>query len=301
VDRHEKDWTEAFAQSTQMSRRGFAATGLVAGFTLCTGPLNAATIVTDEIGLDVAEVKIPVSDSAPNGGRTMPGYRARPKGKSNLPVVLVVQEIFGVHEHIRDICRRFAKQGYYAIAPSLYFRYGDPGKYDMETVHQLMTDIVSKVPDSEVMSDLDSTLRFAAGEGADAKRAAITGFCWGGRIVWLYAAHNRSLKAGVAWYGQLRGPQPANPLRPNYPLDLVNGIDAPVLGLYGGQDKGIPVSDVEAMKAALAQAGKRKSKLQVFMDTGHGFFADYRPSYNEKDAQTGWRELLAWFHRYGVG
>jgi carboxymethylenebutenolidase len=300
LNRHDRNWTEAFARSTQLSRRGFAATGLVAGFTLCTGPLNAATIVTDANGLDVAVVRIPVFDSAQHAGRTMPGYRARPKGKSNLPLILVVQEIFGVHEHIRDICRRFAKLGYYAVAPSLYFRYGDPGKYDMSTVQQLVTDIVSKVPDSEVMLDLDSTLRFAGADGADAKRVGITGFCWGGRIVWLYAAHNQNLKAGVAWYGQLRGPQPINPLRSKYPLDLVNKINAPVLGLYGGQDKGIPVSDVEAMKAALAQAGKRKSTLQVFMDAGHGFFADYRPSNNEKDAQTGWRELQAWFHRCGV-
>ncbi|HEY8696180.1 MAG TPA: dienelactone hydrolase family protein, partial [Rhizomicrobium sp.] len=190
--------------------------------------------------------------------------------------------------------------GYYAIAPSLYARYRDPGKYDMSTAQQLVTDIVAKVPDSEVMSDLDSTVAFASGDGADAARLAITGFCWGGRIVWLYAAHNPKLKAGVAWYGQLRGPSPVNPLRPRYPLDLVNEINAPVLGLYGGQDQGIKVSDMEAMKAALAGAGKLKSKLEVFMDAGHGFFADYRPSYNEKDAQAGWRELLDWFRKNGV-
>jgi carboxymethylenebutenolidase len=300
LNRHDRNWAEAFARSTQLSRRSVAASGLVAGFTLCTGPLNAATIITDATGLDAAEVRIPVFDSAKNAGRQMPGYRARPKGKSNPPLVLVVQEIFGVHEHIRDICRRFAKLGYYAIAPSLYFRYGDPGKYGMSTAQQLMSDIVSKVPDSDVMSDLDSALQFAGGDGADAKRAGITGFCWGGRIVWLYAAHNQNMKAAVSWYGQLRGPQPPNPLRLKYPLDLVSGINTPVLGLYGGQDKGIPVSDVEAMRAALAQAGKRKSKLQVFMDAGHGFFADYRPSYNGKDAQTGWRELQDWFRQYGV-
>jgi carboxymethylenebutenolidase len=277
-----------------LSRRGFAASGLVAGFTLCTGPLNAATIVTDASGLDAGEVRVPVGDGQ------MPAYRAKPHGKANLPLVLVVQEIFGVHEHIRDICRRFAHFGYYAIAPSLYFRQGDPGKYDMNTAQQLMTDIVSKVPDNQVMSDLDAGVKFASGDGADARRLAITGFCWGGRIVWLYAAHNQNLKAGVAWYGQLRGPQPPNPLRPKYPLDLVDQIDAPVLGFYGGQDKGIPVSDIEAMKAALAKAGKLKSKLEVFMDAGHGFFADYRPSYNETDAKQGWGELLAWFRKCGV-
>jgi carboxymethylenebutenolidase len=294
MDSHDLDAAAAFVRSTQFSRRGFAATSLVAGFTLCTGPLNAATIVTDSKGLDAGEVKVPVT------GGTVPAYRAKPAGKTNLPLVLVVHEIFGVHEHIRDICRRFAHQGYYAIVPSLYARYGDPGKYDMSTAQQLVTDIVAKVPDSEVMSDLDSTAAFASGDGADAARLAITGFCWGGRIVWLYAAHNPKLKAGVAWYGQLRGPLPANPQRPRYPLDLVNEINAPVLGLYGGQDQGIKVSDMEDMKAALAGAGKRKSKLEVFMDAGHGFFADYRPSYNEKDAKQGWAELLAWFKKNGV-
>lgn len=294
VDRNDRDWATTFARSTQLSRRGFSATGLVVGFTLCTGPLNAATIVTNANGLDAGEVRVPVA------GAQMPAYRAKPHGKTSLPLVLVVQEIFGVHEHIRDICRRFAHLGYYAIAPSLYSRQGDPGKYDMNTVHQLMMDIVSKVPDSEVMSDLDATVKFASADGADSRRLGITGFCWGGRIVWLYAAHNQNVKAAVSWYGQLRGPQPANPLRPKYPLDLVDQLNAPVLGFYGGQDKGIPVSDVEDMKAALAKAGKRKSKLQVFMDAGHGFFADYRPSYNEKDAKQGWGELLAWFRKYGV-
>jgi carboxymethylenebutenolidase len=294
MNKVEQDWAIAFARSTQLSRRGFAATGLVAGFTLCTGPLNAATIVTDANGLDAGEVRVPVADGQ------MPAYRARPHGKTDLPLILVVQEIFGVHEHIRDICRRFAHLGYYAIAPSLYFRQGDPGKYDMSTAQQLMTDIVSKVPDNEVMSDLDAALKFANSDGADSRRLGITGFCWGGRIAWLYAAHNQSVKAAVAWYGQLRGPQPPNPLRPKYPLELVDQINAPILGFYGGQDKGIPVSDVEAMKAALAKGGKLKSRLQVFMDTGHGFFADYRPSYNEKDAKQGWSELLAWFRKYGV-
>jgi len=294
MDRHSQDWTVAFQRSTQFSRRGFAATSLVAGFTLATGPLNAATIVTDAKGLDAGEVKVPVSDGE------IPAYRAKPQGKTNRLVVLVVQEIFGVHEHIRDICRRFAKLGYYAIAPSLYAREGDPGKYDMNTVQQLMTDIVAKVPDAQVMSDLDATVKFASSDGADAKRLGITGFCWGGRIVWLYAAHNPNLKAAVAWYGPLRGPTPPNPLRPKYPLNLVNELRAPVLGLYGGQDQGIKLSDIEEMRAELARAGKRNSKIQVFMDSGHGFFADYRPSYNEKDAKQGWRDLLAWFKQHGV-
>ncbi|HEY8697116.1 MAG TPA: dienelactone hydrolase family protein, partial [Rhizomicrobium sp.] len=195
MDKFDLNDAIAFARSTQFSRRGFAATSLVAGFTLCTGPLNAATIATDDKGLDAGEVKVPVA------GGSMAAYRARPAGRTHLPMVLVVQEIFGVHEHIRDICRRFAKLGYYAIAPSLYARYGDPGKYDLNSVQQLFTNIVSKVPDSEVMSDLDASVKFASGDGADAKRLGITGFCWGGRIVWLYAAHNPNLKAAVAWYG----------------------------------------------------------------------------------------------------
>ena len=277
-----------------VTRRTFAATGLVAGFTLATGPLNAATIVTDANGLDAGEVSIPVSDGK------IPGYRAKPSGKTHLPIIIVVQEIFGVHEHIRDICRRLAHQGYYAIAPSLYARYGDPGKYDLAHVQQLMTDIVSKVPDAEVMTDIDSTVAFATPDGADTTRLGITGFCWGGRITWLYIAHNQNVKAGVAWYGPLRGPVPPNPLRPEYPLDLVAKINAPVLGLYGGLDTGIGVANMEDMKAALAGAGKLKSKIEIFMDAQHGFFADYRPSYNEKDAQQGWRELLAWMKMNGV-
>jgi carboxymethylenebutenolidase len=300
MDKQDLDEMIALARSTQLSRRGFATSGLVAGFTLCTGPLNAAAIMTDTAGLDTTEVRIPVFDTAKQAGRMMPGYMARPKGKAGAPLVLVVQEVFGVHEHIRDICRRLAKLGHYAVAPSLYFRYGDPGKYDMNSLKQLFTDIVAKVPDSEVMSDLDSTAAFATKDGADAERLAITGFCWGGRIVWLYAAHSPNLKAAVAWYGQLRGPQPPSPLRPRYPLDLVSELKAPVLGLYGGQDQGIPVSDVEAMRAALAQAGKRNCQLEVFMDAGHGFFADYRPSYNQKDAETGWREALSWFRKNGA-
>jgi carboxymethylenebutenolidase len=279
---------------SELSRRTFAATGLVAGFTLCTGPLNAATIVTDANGLDAGEISIPVSDGK------IPGYRAKPAGKTNCPTVLVVQEVFGVHEHIKDICRRFAHLGYYAIAPSLYARYGDPGKYDMDHLQGLFTDIVAKVPDHEVMSDLDSSVAFAQSENADTKRLGITGFCWGGRIAWLYAAHNPNLKASVAFYGQLRGPATPNPLRPQYPLELAGQMHAPVLGFYGGQDKGNPMSDIEDMRVALAKAGNRDSKIVVFMDAQHGFMADYRPSYNEADAKDAWKQLLAWFKKNGV-
>jgi carboxymethylenebutenolidase len=277
-----------------ITRRVFAATGLVAGFTLCTGPLNAAVIVTDANGLDVEEVSIPVSDGK------IPGYRAKPAGRTKLPVILVVQEVFGVHEHIRDICRRLAHQGYYAIAPSLYARQGDPGIYDMSNVQQLLTNIVSKVPDAEVMSDLDATVGFASLDGGNVHKLGITGFCWGGRIVWLFTAHNPDVKAGVAWYGPLRGPSQVNPLRPEYPLDIAVEIKAPVLGLYGGLDKGITAADIADMNAALAKFGVHKSHIETFADAQHGFFADYRPSYNEKDAKQGWNELLAWFKANGV-
>jgi len=276
-----------------ITRRGFAATGLVAGFTLATGPLNAAAVVTDAKGLDAGDVAIPVADGH------IPGYRARPANRKHTAVMLVVQEVFGVHEHIRDICRRFAHLGYYAIAPSLYARYGDPGKYDMDHLQGLFNDIVVKVPDSEVMSDLDSSVAFAQSEGADTAKLGIVGFCWGGRIVWLYAAHNPDLKAGCAFYGQLRGPVPANPIRPLYPLDIAADLKAPVMGFYGGKDH-IPASDVTAMQAALAKAGKLDSVIHFFPDAEHGFFADYRPSYNEADAKEAWIEVRAFLKKHGV-
>jgi carboxymethylenebutenolidase len=282
-----------FSNGPAIPRRTFVST-LVAGFTLAAGPVSADAIITDTTGLDAGEVSVPVSDGK------IPAYRARPAGKTNAPVILVVQEVFGVHEHIKDICRRFAKLGAYAIAPSLYSRYGDPGKYDMNTLQGLFTDIVSKVPDHEVMSDLDSSVAFAGSEGADGTRLGITGYCWGGRIVWLYSAHSPALKAGTAFYGQLRGPATPNPLRPLYPLDIVKDLKAPVQGFYGGLDKGIPVSDIEAMRVALAKAGKLDSQIEVFMDAQHGFFADYRPSYNAKAAAEAWTRSKAWFHKYGV-
>jgi len=276
-----------------ITRRSFAATGLVTGFTLAAGPLNAAAIVTDTKGLDAGEVSVPVSDGQ------IPAYRARPSGKTKAPTVLVVQEIFGVHEHIKDLCRRLAHLGYYAIAPSLYARFGDPGKYDMAHIQGLVTDIVSKVPDDEVMHDLDSTVAFASGEGADTTKLAITGFCWGGRVVWLYAEHSSTLKAGVAWYGPLAGTP--NALRPHTATELAPELKAPVLGLYAGLDKNITAADIDAMRAALTQAGKTNSRIDVFPDAQHGFNADYRDTYNEKDAKEGWSRMLAWFRANGVG
>jgi len=275
-----------------ITRRSFAATGLVTGFTLAAGPLNAAAIVTDTKGLDAGEVSVPVSDGQ------IPAYRARPSGKTKAPTVLVVQEIFGVHEHIKDLCRRLAHLGYYAIAPSLYARFGDPGKYDMAHIQGLVTDIVSKVPDDEVMHDLDSTVAFASGEGADTAKLAITGFCWGGRVVWLYAEHSPTLKAGVAWYGPLAGTP--NALRPHTATELVPQLNAPVLGLYAGLDKNITAADIDAMRAALTKAGKTNSRIDVFADAQHGFNADYRDTYNEKDAKEGWSRMIAWFKANGV-
>jgi len=275
-----------------IARRTFVTT-LVAGFTLAAGPVRADAIVTDANGLDAGAVDITVSDGK------IPAYRAKPTGKSGAPVILVVQEIFGVHEHIKDLCRRLAHAGYYAIAPSLYARYGDPGKYDMPHIMDLMKDVVAKVPDKEVMSDLDATVAFAKSEGAQTASLGITGFCWGGRVVWLYAAHSPALKAGVAWYGPLAGTD--NEVRPHTAIELASQIKAPVLGLYAGLDQNITAADREAMKKALADAGNKKSTIEVFDDAQHGFNADYRPSYNEKDAKEGWARMLAWFKANGVG
>jgi len=278
-------------QSFILPRRAFVTT-LVAGFTLAAGPVSADAIVTDANGLEAGEVSIPVADGV------IPGYRARPAGVRHAAVVLVIQEIFGVHEHIKDLCRRLAHAGYYAIAPSLYARQGDPGKYDMPHIMDLMKDIVAKVPDAQVMTDLDSTVAFAKGEGAATRKLAITGFCWGGRVVWLYAAHSRALKAGVAWYGPLAGTD--NDLRPHTAIELAGEMKAPVLGLYAGQDHNITADDIDAMRKALAASGNAASRIDVFADAQHGFNADYRQTYNEADAKAGWARMLAWFRDNGV-
>jgi carboxymethylenebutenolidase len=274
-----------------MARRTFVTT-LVAGFTLAAGPLRADAIITDANGLEAGAVDVPVSDGK------IPAYRARPAATRQAPVVLVIQEVFGVHEHIKDLCRRLAHAGYYAIAPSLYARQGDPGKYDMAHVMDLINDIVAKVPDAEVMSDIDGAVAFAKSEGADTGKLAITGFCWGGRIVWLYAAHNHDLKAGAAWYGPLVGTD--NALRPHTAIELAAEVKAPVLGLYAGLDQNITAENIAAMQKALTAAGNTTSRIDVFPDAQHGFNADYRPSYNEKDAKEGWSRMLAWFKANGV-
>jgi carboxymethylenebutenolidase len=292
---HDK-WTgpelDSLIGKRELTRRQVIVTSLAAGFAAAAGPVHADTaITTSSEGLVAGEVKIPVAD----GG--IPAYRAMPERGGPFPVVLVVQEIFGVHEHIRDMCRRFAKEGYLAVATELYARQGDPAKYT--DWQQLYAEVVSKVPDSQVMSDLDATVEWIAKSGGgDVARLGITGFCWGGRIVWLYAAHSPKLRAGVAWYGRLAGQ--ATELQPRYPIDLVPELKAPVLGLYGGQDQGIPLADVERMRAALKAAGK-PCEIVVFPDAGHGFNADYRPSYRPEDAREGWRLCLEWFRRHGVG
>ena len=281
----------------EVSRRAFVAGSLAAGFALAVQPIAAQTVITtDAEGLEAGDVKIPVRDGE------MPGYRAMPAKGKNFPVAVVVQEIFGVHEHIKDICRRFAKLGYLAVAPSLYFRQGDTTQLKMEDVMK----VVAQVPDEQVMADLDSTVAFARASGkSDAKRVGITGFCWGGRIVWLYAAHNKDLDAGVAWYGRLVAAPNAkpNPLTPRQPIDLVDELKAPVLGLYGGKDTGIPVESVEQMRAALKKSKSkdaRASEIIVYPEAGHGFHADYRPSYNKEAATDGWQRLQAWFKKYGA-
>jgi carboxymethylenebutenolidase len=274
---------------TEFTRREFVVTSLAAGFALAVQPVSAQTITTDAAGLVAGEIKIPVT------GGELPGYRAVPDKGGPFPVVLVVQEVFGVHEHIRDICRRFAKLGYLAVAPELYARQGDVSK--LAEIKDIIS-IVSKVPDAQVMSDLDAATAWAqkSGNGNTAK-LGITGFCWGGRIVWLYAAHNPSLKAGVAWYGRLVG-QP-NELQPKNPIDLVAELKAPVLGLYGGDDPGIPLDTVERMRQAL-KAANNPSEIVVYPNTPHGFNADYRSSYRPEQAKDGWKRLQDWFKKYGA-
>jgi carboxymethylenebutenolidase len=275
-----------------LTRRDILVTSLATGFALAVQPVSADTITTDTEGLVVGEVRIPVK------GGEIPAYRAMPAQGKDFPIVLVVQEIFGVHEHIKDVCRRFAKQGYLAVAAELYARQGDVSK--IADWKQIMSEVVAKVPDAQVMSDLDAAVAWAGKSSqGDTKRIAVTGFCWGGRIVWLYAAHSPDLKAGVAWYGRLNGDR--TPLQPEYPLDVAADLKAPVLGLYGGKDQGIPLSDVDQMRAALEKAGKKDSKIVVFPDAPHGFLADYRPSYMPKEAADAWAQCLDWFRKHGVG
>ena len=272
-----------------LRRRELLLGSLAAGFAVAVRPISASTITTAAEGLIAGFVSIPVQ------GRTIPAYRARPAAGKNLPVVLVVQEIFGVHAYIQDVCRRLAREGYLAIAPSLFERQGDVTK--LPDIAAILP-VVAKVPDAQVMSDLDATVAWAASSGGGSiSKLGISGFCWGGRITWLYAAHNPKLKPGVAWYGRLVGT--STPEQPLYPLDLAAQIKAPVLGLYGGKDDGIPLETVERMQAALKAAGSR-SEIIVFPDAPHGFHADFRPTYRPEAAADGWRRLLVWFKANGV-
>ena len=281
---------DALVPAARLNRRGFIVTSLGAGFAASVLPVSAQTIMTSADGLVAGEVKVPTKDG------DMVAYRAMPATGANFPVVLVVQEIFGVHEHIKDVCRRFARLGYFAIAGEMFARQGDVSK--MTEIPKIVADVVSKVPDSQVMSDLDACVAFAKASGkANVDKLAVTGFCWGGRITWLYAAHNQNVKAGGAWYGRLVGA--TNAMNPANPIDLVDKINAPVLGLYGGADGGIPNDTVEQMRAALKQAGK-KSEITLYPDTPHAFNADYRPSYRKAAADDAWAKLTAWFKANGV-
>ena len=267
------------------SRRNFIQTAVGVGFAAAALPVCAQTIVTtDTQGLTAGVVMLNID------GQQVPMYRAQPEGKTNLPVVLVISEIFGVHEHIADVARRFAKQGYMALAADYFVRQGDAGKFT--NISELIKEVISKVPDEQVMKDIDAVVAWAKANGGNTDKLAITGFCWGGRITWMYAAHNPKVKAGVAWYGGLRGEQ--NALKPNHPVQIAAGLKVPVLGLYAAKDGGIPLDSVEQMKVELAK-GNSKSEFVVYPNSVHGFHADYRPSYNEVDAKDGWQRCLAWF------
>ncbi|HJV51567.1 MAG TPA: dienelactone hydrolase family protein [Noviherbaspirillum sp.] len=276
--------------SDGVDRRDFVKVALGTGFAAAVMPVAAQNVIkTDSAGLSTGEIRLNVN------GQAVPVYRAQPEGKSNLPVILVVSEIFGVHEHIADIARRFAKQGYLALAPDLFVRQGDPASYG--SIPELMKEVVSKVPDAQVMTDLDACVAWAKDNGGSVDKLGITGFCWGGRIVWLYCAHNPKVKAGVAWYGRLVGDKSER--TPAQPVDIAAALKVPVLGLYGGKDTGIPLDTVEKMKGELAK-GRSQSEIVVFPNSGHAFNADYRPSYVEADAKEAWQRCLAWFRKHGV-
>ena len=258
------------------------------GFAPAASPHASTLVRTPEEAIATGETTIPTQ------GENMPAYHAQPKdAKEPLPVIIVVQEIFGVHEHIRDLCRRLALEGYLAIAPELYFRQGDPNAYN--DIPTLFKELVSHVPDAQVMADLDHVANWAARNGGDAHRLGTTGFCWGGRIAWLYAAHNPQLKAAVAWYGRVTGDKTLT--SPVHPVDIAHNLSAPVLGLYGAQDESIPQETLENMRQAL-NAANATGEIIVYPQAGHAFNADYRSSYHEASATDGWQRMLAWFTRY---
>ncbi len=276
---------------TDLTRRQFiTVTALSAGFALAVHPIAAAVINTDAAGLIAGEVKIPVKDGS------IPAYRAMPATGSNFPVILVIQEIFGDHAHLQDICRRFAQLGYLAIAPEMFARQGDVSK--ITDIQEIISKVVSKVPDAQVMSDLDATVEWAQKSGkGNTNKLGITGFCWGGRIVWLYSSHNPKVKAGVAWYVRVVGN--STDLTPKQPIDIAASLKVPVLGLYGGKDQSIPNDTVEKMQEVL-KTGSSGSEIVLYPDAPHGFNADYRPTYREKEAKEAWKRMQDWFKKYGV-
>jgi carboxymethylenebutenolidase len=272
------------------SRRGFLQASALAGFASAvapTGALQAQTITTDTQGLDAAMVSIPTKTGA------IPAYMAKPAGKRGLATVVVMHEIFGVHEHIKDVCRRFAKQGYLAVAPEFFHRQGDPSK--LTDMAAIFANIVSKATDAQVLGDLQAALDWSVGNGGVKGLAGTTGFCWGGRIVWLASAAMPDLKGGVAWYGRIR--TTVNEANPMHPIDIAEKLKWPVLGLYGGADSGIPNSDVDEMKTKLSFGtdAAQASEIILYPDTPHAFHADYRPSYRKQQAEDGWKRCLAWF------
>jgi carboxymethylenebutenolidase len=281
------------ADANGTTRRFALKAAIGVGYAAAAMPIIAqSAIKTPVTGLVTGEVTIDVN------GFKMPAYRSAPAGKSDLPVVLVISEIFGVHEYIADVTRRLAQAGYMAIAPELFVRQGDPNEYG--ELAKLQSEIIAKVPDAQVMADLDATVAWASRNGGNAQKLAITGFCWGGRITWLYAAHQPQLKAGVAWYGRLVGNTTAQ--TPAHPLALASQLKAPVLGLYGAADTGIPLDTVEKMKAALAlgPGAAKSSEFVVYPEAPHAFHADYRPSYRKAAADDGWQKMLNWFKKQGV-
>ena len=272
-----------------VTRRSFVMTTLITGFTRAVARAATAPIHTDETGLAAGEAQVPVSDGH------LPAYFARPQGAGPFPVILVIEEIFGVHDYIKDVCRRLAKLGYLAVAPELYARIGDPSKYT--DAQQIFSNIILKAPDAILLSDLDSTLAWAVANGGDGKRIGVTGFCRGGRDTWLFAEHNLNIKAAVAWYGPVKGP--VSEIQPHTPAEEAATLHCPLLGLYGGQDKSISPADVQAAARAAVDAG-HEVNIVVFPDAGHGFHADYRDSYNQADAEKGWALMLDWFRKHGV-
>ena len=289
------------SEKSSNARREFIKTSVIGattmgvGFVAASDPVSAAAIETDFTGLKAGEQMIPV------GSFQLPAYISRPaNAKGSLPIVIVVSEIFGVHEYIADVTRRFAKLGYLAIAPEFFTRAGDPNTYG--TIAEIQSNIVAKTLDSQVMNDLQAALVWAGKNGGDLKRVGVTGFCWGGRITWLSATLPQ-VRAGVAWYGRLIGEKTEG--NPRHPVEIAADLRAPVLGLYGGADTGISLESVEQMRAALAQAAAKNpaakaSQIEVYPDAPHAFHADYRASYREGPAKDGWEKCIAWFKKNGV-